>query len=169
VSEAVLTLEDLPSGFEEISLDELGLAEEDLSGDEFTVEAIFAFLEAEHFEFVMGFTTLLLTRLDQAGFDVALDQPEFLMDSFVGGMGAVEILEQNELELGDLGDASAGLTLVADVEGIPMRMDMAVFRRDIVGAFIVVMYIDGDVPVLSIGEAANKLDARIVEVLPPGD
>jgi hypothetical protein len=170
LSKVVLSLEDLPSGFEVMSLSEFGLTKEGLSGDDFTVESLFAFMGTEPFELVIGFTTFLPTRLEQAGFDVALDQPEFIMESFVSGMGATEILEQKELaDLDDIGEASAGMTVVANMEGIPMRMDMAVFRRDIVGAFVLVMYLDGDHPAVTIGETARQLDDRIVEMLPPGD
>jgi len=131
ISKAVLSLEDLPPGFQALSLAELGLTKEDLSVEDFT--------------------------------------PEFMMDSFVGEMGATDILEQKELaHLNDIGDTSAGLTVVADMEGIPMRMDMAVFRRGIVGAFVLVMYIDGEVPVLTVEEVTNKLDDRIVDVITPG-
>jgi hypothetical protein len=166
----VLTLEDLPSGFEAIPIDEFGLAKEDLSSDEFTVEGIFAFFEAERFEVVMGFTTLILTRLEQAGFDVSLRQPDSLMESFIEGMGATEVLEREELaHLNDIGDASTGLTLVAEIADIPMRMDVTIFRRDIVGAFVLVMYLEGDDPIVTLDEIANKLDDRIVEVLPLGD
>ncbi|MFZ2096525.1 MAG: toll/interleukin-1 receptor domain-containing protein [Anaerolineales bacterium] len=170
LSKVVLSQKDLPSGFEEMSLAEFGLTKEDLSGDNFTVESIFAFMGAEPFELVMGFTTLLPTRLEQAGFDVALDQPEFMMESFISGLGATDILEQKELAyLNDIGDASAGMTVVADMEGIPMRMDMAIFRRDTVGAFVLVMYLDSDVPALTVDEASNKLDDRIVEMFPLGE
>jgi len=169
ISKAVLSLEDLPPGFQVLSLAEFGLTKEDLSVEDFTVETIFVFFWADPLEIIMGFTTLLPTQLDQVGFDVGLNQPEFMMDSFVGGMGATDILEQKELtHLNDIGDASAGLTVVADMEGIPMRMDMAVFRRDIVGAFVLVMYLDGDVPILTVEEVTNKLDDRIVEVITPG-
>lgn len=72
LSVVVLALEDLPSGFETISLDELGITKEDLVGDDFKVEGIFTFLEAENFELVMGVTTLLPTRLDQVGFDMVI-------------------------------------------------------------------------------------------------
>lgn len=170
LANAVLTLEDLPSGFEAISLNEFGLSKEDLSVEGFTVEEIFAFMGNDPFEMIMGFTTLLPTQLDRAGFDLALGQPEFLMDSFVGGMGATDIQEQKELTyLNDIGDASVGFTMVADMGGIPMRMDMVVFRRDMAGAFIFVFYIDGSVPALTVDEVANKLDDRFVEVLMPGD
>ena len=169
LSEASFSLEDLPAGFTEMSLAELGLTKEDLSGDDFTFEDIFVFLGSDPLEIVMGFTILLPTQLDQVGFDIDLHQPEFLMESFVGGMGATNIIEQKELtHLNDIGNASAGLTVVADMDGIQMRIDMAVFRRDAAGAVILLMYIDGDVPVLTIEEATTKLDNRIVDVIAPG-
>jgi len=170
LSEAVLSLEDLPSGFQAISLAEFGLTKEDLSGEGFIVESVFSFMGTEPFELVVGFTTLLPTHLEQAGFDVALDQPEFMMESFISGLGATDILEQKELaDLNDIGDASAGMTVLADMQGIPMRMDMAIFRRDSVGAFVLVMYLDSDVPALTVDEASNLLDDRIVEMLTPGE
>lgn len=170
ISRAVVKLDDLPSGFEEIPPEELGLTNEALSGEEFQAETLFAFLEPDRLEFVIGSTTLLLTRLEQAGFDIALARPEALTDSFVEGFGATDIVEQAELDqMSGIGDASAGSTVVARVQNLPMRIDVAVFRRDIVGAFVVAMYLDGDEPVVTVEEVARRLDARIVEVLPPED
>ena len=168
LSDAVLTLQDFPSGFEEIPPATFGFTKEDLSQEGFTVESLFAFLEAEHFEFVVGFTTLLPTGLEQAGFDVALRQPDFLLESLIVGMGPVDILEQKELPgLDDIGDASVGLTVVIDVEGFPMRVDVVAFRRDIAGAFVIIMYLDGEVPIVPIGDVARKFDERVVGVLSP--
>jgi len=170
LADAVLTQEDFPSGFAPIDLDEFGLSKDDLSVEGFTVETLFAFMGEDPFEIIMGFTTILPTQIDQAGFDIALGQPEFLMESFVGGMGATDIQDQRELtHLNDIADASVGLTLVADMGGIPMRMDMVVFRRDIAGAFIFVFYIDGTVPALTVEDVTYKMDDRFIEVLSPGD
>jgi len=136
ISGVVLTLEDLPPGFEEIPPEELDFTAEDLSSDELTVESVFTFMQVEPLELVMGFTTLIADRIDQLGFDVALNQPEFLMEALIGGMDPIEILDQRELPgLAVYGDASAGLTLAADMGGIVMRMDLAVLRRDVVGAW----------------------------------
>jgi hypothetical protein len=170
LSGAVLTLDDLPPGFIAIPLDELGVSIDDLGGDGFEFESVFVFMDAANFEFVMGFTTLLLTGLNQAGFDVALSHPEFIIEALAPGMGATGISEQEELaNLDDIGDASAGLTMKVNMEGIPMRVDMAVFRRDVAGAAVLIFYIEGDVPVVAVGDAARKLDARIVEILQPGN
>jgi hypothetical protein len=168
LSKAVLTQDDFPIGLIEIPLDELGLSGDDLSGDGFKFESFFAFLEASKFQFIMGFTTLLSAELEQGGFDLFLTHPEVMIGLVATNMGATGISEEEELAgLDDIGDASAGLTMVVDLEGIPMRMDMAVFRRNIVGAIAVVIYAEGGVPVVPVGDVARKLDARIVEILQP--
>jgi hypothetical protein len=165
----MLTLADFPSGFVEIPEDELGLEEQDLGGGEFTFESMSVFVEYEHFEVVMCLTVLLLNRFEQVGFDLALNQPEFLMAGVAGGMGPAEIIEQGEpVQLDDVGDAAAGMTLVADASGVPMRMDLIVFRRGIAGIFAAVMYIDGDVPVVTVDEVATTVDERLVDTLQPG-
>ena len=97
LSGASFSLEDLPAGFTEMSLAELGLTKADLSGDDFTFEDIFVFLGSDPLEIIMGFTILLPTQLEQVGFDIDLHQPDILMESFIGGMGATNILEQKEL------------------------------------------------------------------------
>jgi hypothetical protein len=148
-----------------VSLEDFGLTREALSGDDLSVESVFAFMEFTRFEFVMGFTALLETRLDQASFDAELGDTDYLINAFVLGLGASEVLEQGEIPGLEIGDTSAGLTVVANLEGIPMRMDMVVFRRDVIGAFVLIMYLDGDVPVIPVADVAETLDDRIVDML----
>jgi len=169
ISGVVLTLEDLPPGFEEIPPEEFGLSKEDMSDDEFFVENIFLFMQVEPIELIMGFSILIPSTLDQLSFDVALTQPELFMDSF---LMAFELGDGNDVrELPDLaiyGDTSTGFTSAADMGlGMVMRMDVAVIRRDFVGAILIIMYIDGETPVVTIDEIASKMDERIIEVLPP--
>ena len=166
LSGVVLTLEDLPPGFEEIPPEELGFTAEALSSEEFTVESVFTFMQVEPLGFIMGFTTLITSTVDQLSFDIALTQPEFLMEALISGMEPLDIQDQRELPgLAVYGDASAGLTLATDIGGIVMRMDLAVLRRDIVGAFLISMYIDRDTPTITIDEIASKMDGRIIEAL----
>jgi hypothetical protein len=85
------------------------------------------------------------------------------------GMGADNLRDQKVLtDLGKIGDASVGLTSVVDMGGIAMRMDLLIFRRGVAGAYVIAIYIEGDAPVVSIGELGSKLDARIVQVLGSG-
>ena len=166
MSGVVLVLEDLPPGFEEVPPEEFGFTSEDLSSDAFTVENVFTFMQVEPLGLVMGFTTLVTSTVDQLSFDVALTQPEFLMEALIGGMESSDIQDQRELPgLAVYGDTSAGLTLATDLGGIVMRMDLAVLRRDVVGAFLISMYIDGNIPTITIDEIASKMDQRIIEVL----
>ena len=166
----VLTLEDLPPGFEEILPEEFGFTAEDLSSEGLTVESVFTFMQVEPLGLIMGFTTQITSPVDQLGFDIALTQPEFLMEALIGGMEPLDIHDQRELPgLAVYGDASAGLTLATDIGGIVMRMDLAVLRRDVVGAFLFSMYIDGDIPAITIDEIASKMDERIIEAIPPSN
>jgi hypothetical protein len=108
---------------------------------------------------------ILPTRLEQVGYDYGLRQPELLMMLMVSGLGATDILEQKVLDnLKDVGDASAGMTLAANMEGMLFRIDMIAFRRGKVGAWLFSMHMYGDKPVIKIDKLAGKLDSRIVEV-----
>jgi len=169
LSDVVLTLDDLPSGFSDMPLEQLGLTPEDLSGGGFEAESVFAFLEPSAFQLIMGFTLLVPDAIQQAGFDLALRNPEFLLNLFVSGMGATEVVEQQELPgLDDVGDVSTGLTVVADLGGISMRIDMVVFRTGPAGAIVMLMYPDGADPDISIGEVAQRLESRLTEALSSG-
>jgi len=72
LSEVALTLDDLPPGFVPLPLNELGISVDDFGGDDFEFESFFLFLNAANFEYVMGFTTLLQSAPEQAGFDAVL-------------------------------------------------------------------------------------------------
>lgn len=169
LSDAVLTLDDLPPGFAVMPPEQLGLTPEDLSGEGFEAESVFTFLEPSTFQLIMGFTILVPDTIQQAGFDLALRNPEFLLNQFAGGMGATAVIEQQALpDLDDIGDASTGLTVVADLEGISMRIDMVVFRTGLAGAMVMLMYPDGVDPDISIGETAHRLEEKLAEVLSSG-
>ena len=169
LSDAVLTLDDLPPDFADMPLEQLGLTPEDLSGEGFEAESVFAFLEPSTFQLIMGFTLLVPDTIQQAGFDLALRNPEFLLNLFVGGMGATEVVEQQELpDLNNIGAASTGLTVVADLEGISMRIDMVVFRTGLAGAMVMLVYPDGVDPDISIGELARRLEERLAEAVSSG-
>jgi hypothetical protein len=164
LTDLVLTSQDFPdAAFANISLADMGMSEADLNSEEFTVESFFALLESTNFEMVMGFTTLLKSPLDRAGFDLVLNQPNILLDSFLGGMGDMSANDPEELpEFTDtVGDSSAGMTVVTDAEGMAMRIDMVVFRNDSIGAFLITMYLEGQTPPVPLMDVAKKFDGKI--------
>ncbi|MFW5666139.1 MAG: hypothetical protein ACOC2Z_11470 [Coleofasciculus sp.] len=67
-------------------------------------------------------------------------------------------------ELNNFADTSTGFTLGIDMEGTPLQLDMATFRRGGMVAFTGVMYLNGQMPLIQVGDVAQKLDSRIVRV-----
>ena len=168
LSDLILTPEDFPDvAFSQVSLEEMGMSVDDLNSEDFTVESFFALLEPTNFEMVMGFTTQLNSLLQRTGFDLTLNQPETLLEAFLGGMGDMGASDMQELpEFEDtIGDSSAGMSVVADMEGMGMRMDVVVFRRGSVGSFVITMYLDGQEPPVSLMDVATKFDAKIESFL----
>ena len=167
ITGAILTLDDLPAGFQEMPLDQAGLSKEALSQGDFQVESLFAYLDSSAFQIVLGFTLLIPDQLERAGFDMALRNPDFLLNLLAGSMGDVDVIEKEALPgMDDIADASAGLMVVAEVSGIEMRMDLAVFRRGVAGAFVLVMYVEGQTPTFTVRDAALSLERRLAEVVP---
>ncbi len=161
--------EDLPAGFEPISLEDLGLSEQDFAQGEFQAENIFIYLypEAASFEVVMGFTTSVENRLQETGVDIVLENPDTLLALIIGGEGEAGIVEEKELPLAAaIGDKAKGLTMVTNMEeGVQLRTDILVFRRSAVVAFAMIMYLEGGTPPLSIQEVGEKFDQRILAAL----
>jgi hypothetical protein len=166
ISHLVLTLADLPAGFQEVSLEEFGFTPDALSNDELTVESVFVFMEYERFEFVMGLTTLLPTPADQAAFDTELGQSEeYMINSLMLGLGAVAASDPEPISgLDGIGDMATGTGVVANLESIPMHIELVVFRHGEVGAFVLAMYLEGAEPVISVQDLARLFDARIGEM-----
>ncbi len=168
LSDAVLTIKDLPSGFRVQSLadfnvgPEIGVAlfgEEVLSG--------FAFMiETDDFEVIVGQTEFLASMDQRVLFDeMAPNFPAMLIDVVVQLITG-EIAQSKEVipDLDDIGNVSGGAT--ANIGGEPaMRMDVLFLRRENIGAYIWTLYFDGDVPLISITDAAHILDQRMLEVL----
>lgn len=87
ISSAVPTLEDLPAGFEELTLEELGVTLDVFTNEDFQPENVFVFLNTQTFQMVFGFNFLLTSRLDRASFDIGVSQPDVTIPALVEGMG----------------------------------------------------------------------------------
>jgi hypothetical protein len=168
LSVLVLSADDFPDTYlEDISLEDMGVSLEDLSSEGFQVESFFAMADLFNFEIVMGFTTEIESEFDQAGFDIVLNHPEILIDSFMFGMGEDEASQTEELPeyANVIGDSSAGVSVVTESEGLEFRIDLVVFRNDSVGAFVLIYYLNGEEPTVPLLEIAEKFNAKIEEFL----
>lgn len=166
--EGVLTLNDLPLGFEQISPAEFELAK-GTEFEGFTIDDSFVFASTEPFEFVYGFVTFIPARSEQIAFDVGISREEFLLDAFAAGFNepGLTITDQKLTMLNEFGEASAGLQVLTDVEGLPFRSDIVILRRGAVAAFLYAMYLEGETPVVAIEEVASIVDAIIIDALEP--
>jgi hypothetical protein len=168
LSEVVLTPQDFPQDFVELSPDQLGLQVGQSAEGDLDIESAFGLLRSEPFEMIWGFTGLLPTKSEQASFDRDTRRQHAMLASLVQEMEAEEgdILEQAVLsDLEVIGDASLGVTIVVDSGDAILRLDVVGFRRDTVGAFVYVLYLDGEIRLVPVDDVARKLDAHIIEAL----
>lgn len=165
-SQLILTNRDLPPSFKAMPPADLEQLRQDLNEDDFKVESLFAFADDNNFEVVMGITTTIQSEQERAEFDKALNQPEILQALLTQGLGATRVLDKEPLQaLGNIGNAVGGTRLKVNLDGIPASLDIVAFRREVIGAFVFVMYLDGETPTLSIAEIARQLDARAEGIL----
>lgn len=161
-----ITLDDLPSGFEEVPPEELGMDESSFSDDNLKVEEVFVFVNSTNFQMIFGFTFFLNNSLDRVSFDVDVNQPESTMGSFVEGIGAENVKDQKILNgFEDVGNTQVAMTMVADLEGIPIRLDVLTFRRDTMGTMFMSMTIEGETPNITLHDLGLLMDQKFQEAL----
>jgi hypothetical protein len=127
----------------------------------------FAFTkEGDDSQFVFGITGLILEH-EQQEFDAQISRPEMSVEEVVNSLDHNGILEQEEIGgLEDLGDVAVGYHYLLDMEGIELRLNVIVFRRDIAGVMMFTGYVDGYPEAASVRELAYTLDQRIFPTLP---
>lgn len=177
---ATLTLEDLPPGFTELPPElatqvasRLDILTKQLGQGNLKPENFFTFVNPQNFQIVLGFTGKLPNKPEQASFDSSLQQLQQAeaqqqmlsqLQEKLKAFGEIKVTDSGTLPgLNDVANASTGLTLGLEMQGQPLRMDLAAFRRNTVGAFTAVMYAKGGQPAVAVGDVARKLDGRIVQ------
>lgn len=180
-AQATLTLEDLPPGFTKLPPElaaefasRLSVLSQQVRQGSLKPENFFAFANPENFQIVLGFTNKFPAQPEQASFDASLQQlqkPEVQqrllsqLQEQLKNYGEIKVTEYRALPgLNNLADASTGITLALEMQGQPLRLDFAAFRRNKVGAFTAVMYPNGEQPAIAVGDVAQKLDNRIVQL-----
>lgn len=177
-----LTLEDLPSGFQELPPSikaeiaaKLEPFKQLLIKDNFPLNNFFAFVEPQKMEVVIGFTGMLSNQAQQGQFDAALQkarQPEFeqqikKLAQKLPSSQEVKVLKYKSLpELNNLAQSSSGFSLDATVQEMPVNFDVVSFRRSSVGAMTAVIYLTGSKPSVSVKDVATKLDGRVLQSSP---
>jgi hypothetical protein len=162
LSSAVLKLEDLPPGFEEFTLADMGMTLDDFSDENFQPEEVFIFINSQDFQMVFGFNFLLTNKLDRAAFDVGISQPDVTLPALINGMGSENVQDEKILEgFEDVGEKRIGMSMIADMEGVPLQVEVLMFRREAVGAIVMSMVLEGDSPNITLHDLGLKLDQNI--------
>lgn len=164
-----LMLDDLPEGFEEIPQEEINLtAYEILFGSEAEFATVFGFIYrpgiADDPDTVTGYTVYLPTGDQRFAFSLGLDQIELLLDSIIESLNVEEVFDREELtRVGEIGDASVGLSIFARIDNIDWQIQMVIFRSDEAGAVVMVRYQDDNSPLMKVEDAAAALNHHIIE------
>ena len=161
--------DDLTADFEATTLEELGIVADNLLFEgEYPLINIFSYIDSnEEFEGVYGWTFLIEGESDQADFDAEIQTMDLFTEQMIEDLSVEEVIDQQELGMPeDLGDSSRAITVVARIEDVDFRFDMVLFRRDAAGVYCVTIYLDGEIAVVPIQDAALKIDAHIQESYP---
>jgi hypothetical protein len=164
-----LDRDDLTADFEATTLEELGIVADNLLFEgEYPLINIFSYIDSnEEFEGVYGWTFLIEGESDQADFDAEIQTMDLFTEQMIENLSVEEVIDQQELGMPeDLGESSRAITVVARIEDVDFRFDMVLFRRDAAGVFCVTIYLDGEIAVVPIQDAALKIDAHIQESYP---
>lgn len=171
LSRTVITLEDLPTGFQEIQ----NLTSPKSKGE-------FAFLRETSItaQIIVGYTDLQSDNFEKARLRFTKENRQDLQkilqhcltqdntaEFLSQQLGRqVKTLELKELRIpNDIGDISLGETRLIEMLGRRPRMDRVVFVRGRVMSLIVVVYFEDDVAAVPIVKIARKLDNRIQQHL----
>jgi len=171
LSGLVLTLQDLPAGFTEIPPATI----QKLSSRLQTLKpaSVFAYNKSDdqHFQVIIGFTKDLTNLIDRTQFDAEMREDVFAKEFSKGlnssGNKEVSFTKLTALTLEEkIGEVSRGWTNQGQIQGVTMNVEIAVFRRGKIGSYLIIMYLDGSKPAVTISEVASKLDKRIMELQP---
>ena len=174
LSSLVLTLQDLPPGFTEMSSDYVASLRNKLNqAPDFKPASIFAYQKIDpklfELQFLIGFTVQLSDPVQQATFDRAIGEG-MAAKAFSQGLNdnkELQFTPPATLTLQDkIGEVSAGWRSQGKVENIPMNVDLALFRRGQIGVVMATIYLDGTKPTITISEAGRKFDSRMMELRP---
>jgi len=182
-STPTLSLEDLPAGFQplppeftaQIAQQLLALGQQ-LGQENVNPDNLFAFVHPQSFQVVLGFIGEVANAETQANFDnnlLLLQQPQMQqqilsqMQQKLGNMGGIKVVDFASVpELNDIANVSGGFTVRLNMQGQPLRMDLATFRRDDVAVMTAVMYLEPMGAMLPVRDVASTLDRKITGDLP---
>jgi hypothetical protein len=164
LSGAVLSNTDLPAGFLEIPVTELGMKASDFGTEGLKAEAVSVFVKPIPFQVVIGANFLLADSAQRVYFDASISPAEVALSRLVADMK--EVRDAQVLQgLEDIGDSQLGMSMVATIGGIPSHVEILLFRRDVIAGMIFFLGPKGMTPEISIHDLGVNLDGHFQETL----
>ncbi|MDB9315117.1 hypothetical protein PN462_18525 [Spirulina sp. CS-785/01] len=178
---ATLTLEDLPDGFQELPpmletqvKEQFAAISSQFRHGGLEPEELFIFYNPRSLQIVGGFTGEILDTAQFDGSIETLSQPavqEILFAQIQEQLKDVDMVEvtgyRSLPEMEDFADQSFGIQLDAKFDTgfftLPLKTDVASFRRQDTGAFTMVMYRESSNPELSLRSLSDRLNGKIVQ------
>jgi hypothetical protein len=171
LSNAELTLQDLPNGFMEFSSRQLEqlepLIKQYIAQRGMQVESLSIFVKPWKAQVVLSATMTLNERLQQE--DLSFDQVEFqeIVQQLLKQtqlFDQLNILESRALPgVNSIGENSGGFSMIGRMRGATAQVDVVMFRRNGVLAFTSVAYPNGNTAPVPVEILARQLDERIVQ------
>lgn len=161
-----ITLDDLPAGFSAVSATDFDLLDEDDLSSGLEIAQDFAFVDMENFTFMLGYTSPIEGQTQSLGVDYVFEnEPELLVERLADGLFvAPDDLEPLRISP-PIGEQAEAYTFETTVEEIIFTVDMLMFHRANVFAFVAVLYDAEQAPSISVEEIADVLDQKIIENL----
>lgn len=170
LSGLVLTLQDLPAGFKEMPTAVMKKLASDLA--RLKPASLFGYQKSdeEQFQSIIGFTMQIPDQIELAQFDAEIRKGNFAQEfskSLNGGSPEDHFPNVTPLTLEDrIGEISGAWTSKGRIQGKPVNAEFAVFRRGKIVSFLMLMYLNGKKPAITMSSAARQLDKRIMELKP---
>jgi len=170
LSGLVLSLRDLPAGFKEMPTAVMKKLASDLAS--LKPATLFGYQKSdeEQFQSIIGFTIQIPDQIELAQFDAEIRKGNFAQEfskSLNGGSPEDHFPNVTPLTLEDrIGEISGAWTSKGTIQGKPVNAEFAVFRRGKIVSFLMLMYLNGKKPAITMSSAARQLDKRIMELKP---
>ncbi|HLF26139.1 MAG TPA: hypothetical protein VJG32_07375 [Anaerolineae bacterium] len=161
IADVILRPEDFPNSFRTAQPEQQLFTPGEPIGD-WPIEAGFTFERiSEDPELIAGFTLRVPDPIDRAAFDLAmLADAETLASVFAGEMTG-DVLSSSELPgMKQVGDASAGATILYTLDGETWRAEIVGFRRRDIVAWVFALHLEGRLPLMPVNALVHKLAER---------
>ncbi|KAI9129151.1 hypothetical protein [Acaryochloris sp. CCMEE 5410] len=173
-----LVASDLPPGFREVPTPISSLIRGAISStisdhfgsNEIQIRDLVTYMNLNQWTLIIGFVTPLNNENAVQMFDLGLEQPSAL-EKFVTGikksnyyLGSVNIVEQRVAPSlsQKIGQVSTGMAVIAKARNVSLFSEMVAFRRNNLGAMLIVGRLNDNIPSMTTSKLAQKFDSQLL-------